>query len=350
MVDALHHEIASRKNYLDGKPVSTIYFGGGTPSLLSGKEIYELIEKVRLTFDVMPLSEITLEANPDDLTFAKLQELRDAGINRLSIGMQSFHEEDLVFMNRSHTVDQSMRCINDARKAGFNNISVDLIFALPGRDLEWMRRNIDEVIGLDVEHISCYGLTVEPRTVLDHQVRKGVVKPASDKDFTAQYEMLNSRLKSAGYEQYEISNFAKPGFYSRHNSSYWSGESYIGIGPGAHSFNGITRRWNIRNNPQYIKLMNQGAHYFEDEELTSNDRINEYILTSLRTSKGTDLVKLKSLAGPLFHGILKDLEPYLDDGSAIISENSLLLTEKGKFICDRITSDLFVTNAGPDNS
>ncbi len=349
MVKALVLEMNMRISYIS-EEVSTIYFGGGTPSLLSEEELGYLLENIRKNFSVSSSAEITLEANPDDLSREKLKQLKRAGINRLSIGVQSFYDEDLIFMNRSHSAEQSQQCIIHAREEGFNNISIDLIFALPGRTIDWLQANIQKALKLDPEHISCYGLTVESRTVLASQVKKGIVTPASDSDFTQQYSLLMNMLRDNGYEHYEISNFAKPGYLSKHNTSYWKGESYLGLGPSAHSFNQESRQWNIRNNHQYVKALNEGGDYFETEELTIGDKINEYILTSLRTCWGTDLQVLLRLSGDLFDEIMSEANRHLEEGRLMISENKLLLTENGKFLCDRITSDLFVTNVRTHNT
>lgn len=343
MVKAISKELEQRRSYLNDR-VDTIYFGGGTPSLLSEEELQYLLETVHSNYNVNPEAEVTLEANPDDLSKFKLKQLFGAGINRLSIGIQSFVDEDLVFMNRSHNATQAIQSVKDARNIGFNNISTDLIFALPGRDTNWFRSNIENALKLEPEHISCYGLTVEPRTVLAAKVKKKEIIPAADKDFTSQYALLIDMLESEGYLHYEISNFARPGFESQHNRSYWQGKPYLGAGPGAHSFNGEFRRWNVRNNHQYVKALREDDVYYEAEELTPTDKINEYLLTSLRTSAGTDLQILERLAGGVFGEIMKEAHQHIEQGELVMSENKLFLTRKGKFLCDRITSDLFVTN------
>jgi oxygen-independent coproporphyrinogen III oxidase len=349
VLNAMLAEIGMRSGYLD-ETVDTIYFGGGTPSLLSGDEIKLLINTCVRRFTVAQDAEITLEANPDDLSGEKLKELKAAGINRLSIGIQSFNDGDLIFMNRAHTSAQALKCVHDAKQIGFNNISVDLIFALPGRDLSWLKENIEKFIALDIQHVSCYGLTIEPRTALADMVRKGKVIPAPDKEFTEQYSFLITSLQQAGFIHYEISNFAKPGYISKHNSSYWKGASYLGIGPSAHSFNGDSRRWNIRSNHAYVKALNEGTSFFEEEELTETDKVNEYLLTTLRTHWGVDLDTLVELAGDRYSEIMNEAKPYLDNAALQIDQNRLLLTDKGKLICDRITSDLFITNVRTDQS
>jgi oxygen-independent coproporphyrinogen III oxidase len=349
VLEAMHQELRDRSGYLNEK-VDTIYFGGGTPSLLSGDEIKRLIQSASTIYHIDEKAEITLEANPDDLSASKLSELKAAGINRLSIGIQSFDDGDLIFMNRAHTSQQAVTCVRDAQTIGFDNISVDLIFALPGREINWLASNIRKIIDLNIQHVSCYGLTIEPRTALADMVRKGKVIPAPDKDFTEQYKLILKSLREAGFEQYEISNFAKPGYISRHNSSYWKGASYLGIGPSAHSFNGESRQWNVRSNHKYIASISTGEAYYETEELTETDKVNEYLLTTLRTSWGVDLQHLKELAGDRYNEIINDAEDYINESALTVVENTLLLTEEGKLICDRITSDLFLTNVRTDNT
>lgn len=342
MVRAMIRELNDRKDYISGR-IETIYLGGGTPSVLSQQEISDLLKTIHDLFEVTNDVEVTLEANPDDLTSSKLQELKQAGVNRLSIGIQSLFEEDLKFMNRSHSVQQSLDSVRLAKENGITNISVDLIFALPGKDEAWVLSNVRRIIEMDVTHVSCYGLTVEEKTVLHRQVKKGLVTPLPDEQFISQYELIMKELKDAGFVQYEISNFSKPGFFSKHNSSYWKGEQYLGIGPGAHSFNGVSRQWNIRNNPEYIRRVNSGDAYFETESLSRHDLVNEYLLTTLRTIWGTDLSVIKEKAtAEEFAEIIETANSFIESGQLRISENKLLLTDKGKVICDRITSELFI--------
>lgn len=343
MVNSLLQEITLQKNYLGEEPVHTIYFGGGTPSLLKEQELTALLMHLRTTFNVAPDAEITLEANPDDLTAEKLTQLKAAGINRLSIGVQSFHEEDLTWMNRAHNSRQAQDCIKLAQDLGFQNITIDLIYGGPTLTDEGWEQNVRRAIALGIPHLSCYALTVEPGTALDHFITKKKMA-ATDPDKAAQhFEMLMEWLGAAGYEHYEISNFALPGWHSRHNSSYWQGKPYLGLGPSAHSFNGTSRQWNIASNPQYIKSIAAGKVPFEIESLTTAMQFNEYVMTSLRTSAGCNLEWVSEKFGT-DHSIhlLAHSEPYIRMGRIERVGETLRLTKAGRLFADGIAGELFI--------
>jgi oxygen-independent coproporphyrinogen-3 oxidase len=345
MEEALLREIRMRKDYLQGKSISTIYFGGGTPSLLSPSSLDQLLSLIRRSFFLDPEVEITMEANPDDLTSDKLKELYDSGINRLSIGIQSFDEEILKFLNRAHNRKQAIDSIENARKVGFRNINMDLIYSIPGSAEDRWMSDLRITLDLFPEHISSYGLTIEPGTVFGKWYRDKKLVPMDEDQAAREYEMLIKTLAQAGYEHYEISNFAMAGYRSRHNTGYWLGEHYLGIGPGAHSYNGSTRQFNINNNSRYIKSIVAGELPASGEKLSLTDQANEYLLTSLRTSWGVDLKYLKERFSL---DLLKEQEQYLDrliSGGLIAEKNHhLILTDKGKLLADQITEDLFLSS------
>ena len=343
MVESFKNELRLQRQYLEGEKVETIYFGGGTPSLLTSEELADLMREVAVNFEVLPGAEVTLEANPDDLSFSKLHELFRLGINRLSIGIQSFHDKVLVFFNRAHNSANALQCIDDSRKAGFRNISIDLMYAIPGQSEDEWVQNIKTAVDLNPEHISAYSLTIEPQTVFGNWAAKGKLVPTLDDPAAKQLETLVSMLGEAGYQQYEVSNFAKPGFESRHNSSYWQRKKYLGIGPSAHSYNKVSRQFNVRNNHAYVKSLAEGKIPFEKEVLTRDDQVNEYLLTTLRTRWGTNL---KVLQHDYHYDLLADQKRYienlLDQDLATLEHDWLKLTAKGKMMADKISSDLFL--------
>lgn len=342
MVTALLKEIEIQKEYLSGAPINTIYFGGGTPSLLPEKDLLRLLEAIYKNFTVNAGAEVTLEANPDDLSPEKLQMLKSAGVNRLSIGIQSFHEEDLKWMHRAHNALQAKDCILHAQDAGFENITIDLIYGGPTlTDAGW-EYNVQQAIALGVPHLSCYALTVEPGTALDHFIKKKKM-PAVDADKAARhFEQLLKWTGEAGYEQYEISNFALKGWHSRHNSSYWQGASYLGLGPSAHSFDTKSRQWNVANNALYIRSLEQGKLNFEKEELTPVMMLNEYLMTALRTSAGCDLQVIATRFGSdKREKIQKEIIKYLQKGWMRQEGEQLILTPAGRLFADGIASELF---------
>lgn len=342
LVQQLIREIELQRDYLAGAPVSSIYFGGGTPSLLPQADLQLLLTKLRDTFPVNPDAEITLEANPDDLSQEKLDVLRAAGIDRLSIGIQSFHEADLRWMNRAHDSQQALQCIMNAKAAGFNNLTIDLIYGGPTLTDEGWAYNVQKAIDLGVQHLSCYALTVEPGTALDQFIRKKKVAAVDTDKAARHFEHLMQWTAQAGYEHYEISNFALPGWHSRHNSSYWQGQPYLGLGPSAHSFNGHSRQWNIANNAGYIKSLQRDKVPFELEELTPVMMLNEYIMTTLRTSQGCILPVVAERFGQEKHDILlHQSQPFIDKGWMVLRNDTLVLTPEGRLFADGIASDLF---------
>jgi oxygen-independent coproporphyrinogen-3 oxidase len=338
-VDALLKEIRLQKDYLRRACVGTIYFGGGTPSLLDLGELSQVIEKIKEEFTIDPGAEITLEANPDDITEEKLKGWKEAGINRLSIGVQSFFEEDLQWMNRAHTAQQAIDNLRLARKY-FDNITIDLIYGTPQLTNEKWKYNVDTAIALNIPHLSCYALTVELKTPLDKMIRQQRSENINPDQQSEQFLLLMQWMEDAGYEHYEISNFAKPGWRSHHNSAYWSAgpgglsHQYLGLGPSAHSFNGSSRQWNIANNHRYIESINEGMVPFEKEELTATQRLNEYIMTALRTVEGVSI----DIAGPQ---ILERSRNYITGGLMKQEGNFLILTREGKLLADGIAAELF---------
>lgn len=344
LTEALALEAKLQQNYLKGEKVHTIYFGGGTPSLLSQQELDQLLNTLAGTFSLAPELEITLEANPDDLTETKLKELKTSGINRLSIGIQSFHEAHLQFMNRAHSAEQAGQCVPLAREAGFDNISIDLIYAIPAPDHSIWQQDLQKALELKPEHISSYCLTIEPQTAFGNWLKKGRLQPIDDDYAAEQFEQLLQSLQQAGYEQYEISNFCLPGSYSRHNSSYWQQQAYLGLGPSAHSFNHDSRQFNVRNNSRYLKAIEAGQLPFEKEELSRENMINEYLLTGLRTKWGCSLTYLKEQYDyDLQHEQGRLLEELLRQNLALLQDDKLMLSDSGKLLADGIATQLMTT-------
>lgn len=339
MIATIGKEIELRKEELKHVTIASIYFGGGTPSILSAQELNFLLQKIHTNFDVDSSAEITLEANPDDITVQQLAMWKDEGINRLSIGLQSFKASDLKWMNRAHTVDEALTCVQLAKKSGFNAISVDLIYGLPGLTTAEWQNHIDCVIEMDVQHISAYCLTVEEKTALNQLVKDKKIIPAGEDAQSDQFILLTEQLKKAGFLHYEISNFGKPGHEAVHNSNYWKGISYMGVGPSAHSFNGSSRRWNISNNSQYLKQFAANA-YYEVEILTRNDQWNEIIMTGLRTSSGVSIDQLSAIF-PVDEVFQKTLHTFEKEGLIECSNHQLVLTEKGRLQADFIASEFF---------
>ncbi|WP_291400178.1 radical SAM family heme chaperone HemW [Daejeonella sp.] len=343
MLKALRQEILLRKSYLNNQSIETIYFGGGTPSLLSANELQILLGEIVDQFDVSSKAEITIEANPDDLNPQRVKELRQTLINRFSIGIQSFFEEDLRWMNRAHTATEAQSSIKRVQDAGFENITADLIYGYPLLTNPKWEHNIQELIQLNIPHISSYSMTVEPATALSSFIKKGEQKAMDEGQSAAQFLILMEQLKEAGFDHYEISNFAKPGSYSKHNSNYWEGISYLGIGPSAHSFNGESRQWNISNNAKYIDQIEKGKIPAEIEELTLENRINEYIMTSLRTSKGMDLDKIADQFGSDYSNEIKNnLDAFTEKNWILKKDQQIILTTDGKLFADHIASELFI--------
>ena len=341
LIDALVAEVEIRKQFFQGKPIETIYFGGGTPSILTVNEIQLLLQAIYRNFQVAENPEITLEANPDDLTDDYLQDLAKIGFNRLSVGVQSFFDDDLQLMNRAHNASHARHSIEIAKQY-FDNISIDLIYGIPGMSNKKWRKNIAIALELGVQHISSYALTVEPRTALKKQIAAGTVAAPKDEVAVAHFQILVEQLNKNNFVHYEISNFGKPNFFSRNNSSYWLGKSYLGIGPSAHSFDGISRSWNISNNAPYIKSLNDKIVPSETEKLSKTDLYNETIMTGLRTIWGVSLAKIANDFGQTYMDYLLERVQKFESQKLLKIENHILLTTaKGKFLCDGIASDLF---------
>jgi oxygen-independent coproporphyrinogen-3 oxidase len=342
VLSAIKKEILLRKDYLHGEIIETIYFGGGTPSLIELSHIQSILELIFREFNLQSDAEITLEANPDDLTKAKCIEFKSTGINRLSIGIQSFYDADLRFMNRAHDARQAIASVENAKESGINNISIDLIYGIQhGGENHW-KDNIDTALKLNVDHLSCYALTIEPRTVLADMIRKRKIPQPDDEQTIEEFDWLISTVVDAGYEHYEISNFARNKKYSRHNTSYWQRKKYLGVGPSAHSFDNISRQWNVSNNQEYIRSLEKNIVPFEKEELTIENKINEYILTSLRTMWGLNKFFFENEFGKSkMELVLGKLEKFKLDELVFFKDGNFILTKKGKFFADRITAELF---------
>jgi oxygen-independent coproporphyrinogen-3 oxidase len=344
MVLALAKEIQMRKNESENEMVETIYFGGGTPSVLTSEEIDFLIAAVYENYDVAANPEITLEANPDDLSTERILELSKSKINRLSIGIQSFFEDDLRMMNRAHNSEEAQKCLEGATRY-FDNISVDLIYGVPGMSNDKWKQNIKKALSFGIPHISSYALTVEPKTALKKLIDTGKIAEPNDEVAQEHFVILVETLEANGFIHYELSNFGKENCFSKNNSAYWLGKNYIGIGPSAHSYDGLSRSWNIANNPLYIKSIDADKLPNESEILSVSDRYNEYIMTGLRTIWGVSLERIKSEFGLSYLDyLMKQAQKFLDDELLFIANDILKPTKKGKFLTDGIASDLFILN------
>ncbi len=344
MITAIISEISMRKNELGNEVIQTIYFGGGTPSVLSNDEIQHIIDAVYENFDVVSNPEITLEANPDDLSGDRIVELSQSRINRLSIGIQSFFEEDLKLMNRAHNAKQAEECIAEAVKY-FDNISIDLIYGIPNMSNERWLQNVEKALSFGVPHISSYALTVEPKTALHTFIQKGIVAPPNDEVAQQHFLLLVDALEANGFVHYELSNFGKEGYFSQNNTAYWLGKKYLGIGPSAHSYNGISRSWNIANNALYLKAIQVNELPLEREELTVTDRYNEYIMTGLRTIWGVSAERVQQEFGEVYYNhLIREIAEFVNNGLLSFEGGVLKTTRKGKFLADGIASDLFFIN------
>ncbi len=341
MIDAISREILDRKGYIEEQKIRTIYFGGGTPSILTKDEIGSLLRTIHSNYTVETEAEITIEANPDDITIEQLRSWKTAGINRLSIGLQSFKSSDLEWMNRAHTVDEAQNCVRLAQSEGFDNLTVDLIYGLPNLSLDEWKNHVQTVIDFKVPHISAYCLTVEEKTALHAMVTAGKIETATDDVQSEQFLVLLELLEKNGYAQYEISNFSKPGFESQHNGNYWKGEWYMGVGPSAHSFNGTSRRWNVANNRKYMKAITGNATYSETEILTPENQFNELILTGLRTTIGVNMTELEAILKPE-KGFFEKIALFVDAGWMIQQDQVISLTKEGRLRADYVASELFV--------
>jgi oxygen-independent coproporphyrinogen III oxidase len=336
-------EIRTRKDYLEGRTAQTVYFGGGTPSYLEAVDIRKILEEIQKNFGVGPEAEITLEANPDDLSPEKLNEFRKMGINRLSIGIQSFHDADLQYLNRVHSAKRAAESIKEAQDAGFDNLSIDLIYGIPTLSTENWEINIDKAYSFGTPHISAYSLTVEPKTALEVLIRnKKAVAPAEEESI-AHFRILLRKMKEYGYEHYEISNFCKPGHYSRHNCQYWNGEYYLGLGPSAHSYNGHSRQWNAASIFEYADQIRRNDRFFEIEELTAAQHYNEFVMVSLRTMWGCDMEKVREKFGTSrAEDFSARAQKYISSGKMSEENGVYTLTDEGKLFADGIASDLFI--------
>lgn len=341
VVAALLKEIDLRHTYLHTKKLSSIYLGGGTPSLLSDEELLSILNKLATYFTWGKDVEITLEANPDDITRAALKRWKSFGINRLSIGLQSFNDDELKWMNRAHTAAESVNSVKLAQDAGFHNLTIDLIYGSKFQTISSWEKTLSQAVDLNTPHISSYNLTIENKTVLGLKQGKGQEPPVSDELSSRQFVVMTNMLSLSGFEHYEISNFAKAGFYARHNSNYWLQKHYLGLGPSAHSFNGVSRQWNVKNNTLYSKAVMEGKLFFEKEELSTNDRYNEYILTSLRTIWGCDTEHIRAEFGENLEIHFKERVhqklQFFD-----VKNTSYVLTPSARLIADGLAADLFI--------
>jgi len=342
-IDALLNEATLRKEYLENEPVSTIYLGGGTPSVFSVKDLGTILNHIHKEFRVTDDCEMTIELNPDDVQPAYLEGLRNHNINRISLGIQSWRDSDLKMLNRRHDSAQAITALKDTLNAGFENVTIDLIYGIPGMSQKDWESNLDFSFSFGIKHLSAYHLTFEPGTVFGKMLMKGTISEIDENDSAAQFNILIQKAESAGFVQYEISNFGKPGYFSIHNSNYWKQVKYLGLGPSAHSFNGYSRQWNIRDLKGYIKCVNTGKSFFESEELDIKKRFNEYIMTSLRTMWGIDLEYVEKMFEKEGYDYVVNLSgKFRNYGLMKLEKNSLVLTNQGKLISDNIISEFMM--------
>lgn len=355
-VDALKKELIARNQYLGNEKVRTIYFGGGTPSLLPTKYIDEILKITNDNFDLIPNPEITLEANPDTIDKEQLFELKSLGVNRISVGIQSFHDDDLKYLDRRHDSKHALQIIDDLKCVGFDKITLDLIYGIPTLTEEKWNKNLDIFFSTGISHLSAYALTIEPKTILGQRIEKGDLQDVSEEETVRHYNILVERTKENGFEHYEISNFAKHDCRSQHNSIYWNDEKYLGLGPSAHSYDGNSRQWNISNLTKYIQLVNADidpdinadidtdlGRYYEKEILSKEDKFNEYVMTSLRTSWGCDVEKISAKYGSYYsEHFLKNVKKYLTSGMMLMKDSKFILTDEGMLFADGIAAELFL--------
>jgi oxygen-independent coproporphyrinogen-3 oxidase len=343
VIDAIIKELSDRKDYLKNESVQTIYFGGGTPSLLTIPQIEKLLHTVYNFFSVEKDAEITFEANPDDLTEKYLSDLKKTGINRLSIGIQSFDDNQLKILNRRHNACQAVEAVRIAQRTGFNNISIDLIYGLPFQNIDEWEKDLEKAFSLSIHHLSAYALTFEEKTLLSKQKEKKLIEPADEELIIKMYELLLNKSNQNGFDAYEISNFSLPEFYSRHNSSYWNQTPYLGVGPSAHSFNGISRQWNVASIHNYIEGITKNNSFFEQEILSLEDRYNEYVLLGLRTKNGINIDELEQNFGiELKNFCLENIKTFIDNEKVYRYDSFLRLTTAGKLISDTIIAQLMM--------
>jgi len=342
-VDALKKEIALRKDYLGIEPVSTIYFGGGTPSLFSVQELAIIMDQIRKQFTVEENCELTIELNPDDINPYYLDELKQQGFNRISLGIQSWRDSDLRILNRRHDSIQAERALRETFTAGFENVTIDLIYGIPGMTLQDWASNLDFSFSFDIKHLSAYHLTFEKETFFEKMLEKGMISEIDEEESASLFNMLIEKAGSAGFIHYEISNFGKPGYFSIHNSNYWKQVNYLGLGPSSHSFNGYSRQWNIKDLKAYIKSVNSGKPFFDREDLDLRDRFNEYVMTSLRTMWGIDLEYVEKTFEKEFYDYIVNLAgKFRDYGLLKEDKTNLVLTNQGKLISDNIISEFMI--------
>lgn len=344
MINAIVAEVSLQRTYLNNQTLTSIYFGGGTPSLLSETQLGAMLDAVTAEFAMSSSVEITLEANPDDITPEQLKMWRNIGINRLSIGVQSFNDKDLIYLNRVHNAERAHRCLTDARDAGFDNLTIDLIFGIPTLNDEAWLRNISLATETGIPHISAYALTVEPKTALDVLIRKGRLAAVDELMTARQFEMLMDALQTKGYQHYEISNYCLPGKYAQHNTAYWKGDHYLGLGPSAHSFNGKSRQWNISSIDAYIRAMVEQKPDFDIEFLNVSQQYNEYVMTGLRTMWGCSIHEIERKFGkPYAECFVTNAGRWIERGCVSADSGVYTLTREGKLLADGIASDLFTT-------
>ena len=337
-VSTICRELELRKDYLGGAPVRTLYFGGGTPSRLTPEQIDRVLQTIRTIYGLDALEEFTVECNPDDITTGYVKALREIGVNRISMGVQSFSDSMLRFLGRRHTASQALDAVSSCRESGIDNISIDLMYGLPGQTLEMFRSDLEAAVSTGVQHISSYCLSYEEGSPLRRMFGAGQITPATDDLCASMYDLMCVTLRKSGFEHYEISNFCMPGFHSRHNSSYWDGTPYLGLGAAAHSFNGTSRQWNPDNLDAYMTAIEQDNPVFEKEILSDTDRYNEKLMLSLRTSRGLDISALSTLDRL---SVLQTAEPLISNGSILLENNHLRIPESRMFISDSIISTLF---------
>lgn len=336
-------EIAASVEYLKGEPIQTIYLGGGTPSVMRVTELKRIFDALFSHFTVDARAEITMEANPDDLSDAYLQQLKTLPVNRLSLGVQSFDDDDLTFMNRRHTANEAIEVVHKVKKAGYNNVTIDLIYGLPKQTPTKWKKNLDIAFSLGVEHLSCYHLMYEEGTPLYQQLHQKRVTPVTEKVSNKLFELLMDETRKAGFEHYEISNFAKPGRYSRHNTAYWTGETYLGLGPSAHSFNGVSRRWNKQGVHAYLQAIEKGLPFFEEEHLSDVEQFNEYIITRMRTQWGCTIAEMQQkFAEPPMQVFQKNMQKWVERDRVACVNGTYTFTRSGIMISDAILSDVIL--------
>tara|TARA_Y100000739_G_scaffold213387_1_gene206306 strand:- start:3977 stop:5029 length:1053 start_codon:yes stop_codon:yes gene_type:complete len=344
LVEAIINELVIRRDYLESQKINSIYLGGGTPSILKDELLEKIFIAMNHNYILSENTEVTIECNPEDITKIKLKNFKKLGINRISIGVQSFNNHDLIFLDRSHDAEQAINAIKLCKKMNFENISIDLMYSLPNQNLSNWEENLNTALNLDIQHISCYSLTVKEKTKLQKQIKQNEVVIADDITSAKHFEILIEKCKSHGFSQYEISNFCKDNLYSKHNVSYWGNNSYLGIGPSAHSYNKKSRQWNVSNNKLYIHNLKENKLIFETEKLSNKDLYNEYIMKTLRTRWGSNIEYIEKNHGRKFvKHLIKETTKWRESGHLYNDKHKIFLTNRGKFISDSVISDLFYT-------